>query len=300
MNHKEHDRLAWRLANILIKLNQGERLEIGQLAEEYNVHRRTIQRDLNERLNFLALEENNGLYSLDPIHLGKLNFKDIERFAALAGLVGLFPALDSQFLRELFDSRMQETLHIHGTNHEDLKHRLTDFRKLQQAITEKRRVQFTYTKDEGEKTVAVQPYRLVNSSGVWYLAAVDGDKPKSYSFSKISALITLDEKFQPRADIQAMLNDEDSIWLNEKKTEVVLKIAPPAALYFKRRKLIAQQVIEKELEDGGLIVSGKFAHPNQILPIVRYWLPHVSIVSPDSWQQEMLVGMKEFLLKFTS
>lgn len=295
MNHKEHDRLAWRLASILIKLNQGERLEIEQLAEEYNVHRRTIQRDLNERLNFLALEENNGLYSLDPIHLGKLNFKDIERFAALAGLVGLFPALDSQFLRELFDSRMQETLHIHGTNHEDLKHRLADFRKLQQAITEKRRVQFTYTKDEGEKTVAVQPYRLVNNSGVWYLAAVDGDKPKSYSFSKISALITLDEKFQPRADIQAMLNDEDSIWLNEKKTEVVLKIAPPAALYFKRRKLIAQQVIEKELEDGGLIVSGKFAHPNQILPIVRYWIPHVRIVSPEGWQGEMEEEMKMFL-----
>ena len=48
-----------------------------------------------------------------------------------------------------------------------------------------------------------------------------------------------------------------------------------------RRKLIGSQTIESELEDGGLIVSGKVAHPNQILPIVRYWLPNVRIISPE-------------------
>jgi hypothetical protein len=39
--------------------------------------------------------------------------------------------------------------------------------------------------------------------------------------------------------------------------------------YFKRRKLVANQVIVKELEDGGLLVSSKVAHINQILPTVR-------------------------------
>jgi hypothetical protein len=37
----------------------------------------------------------------------------------------------------------------------------------------------------------------------------------------------------------------------------VLKINGEVAGYFKRRKLIANQVIEKELEDGGLLVSAK-------------------------------------------
>lgn len=71
------------------------------------------------------------------------------------------------------------------------------------------------------------------------------------------------------------------------KTEVVLTVSAAVAVYFRRRKLISRQVVEKELEDGGLIVSGKFAHPNQIFPIVRYWLPHVRIVSPESWQEEL-------------
>ena len=60
-----------------------------------------------------------------------------------------------------------------------------------------------------------------------------------------------------------------------------------AALYFRRRKLIANQVIEKELEDGGLIVSAKVGHANQVLPIVRYWIPHIRIISPEELQDEM-------------
>lgn len=67
----------------------------------------------------------------------------------------------------------------------------------------------------------------------------------------------------------------------------MLKIDARVAHYFQRRKLIASQQIVKELEDGGLLVSGKFAHPNQIIPIVRYWVPHVRIVSPEDWQIDL-------------
>jgi hypothetical protein len=57
--------------------------------------------------------------------------------------------------------------------------------------------------------------------------------------------------------------------------------------YFKRRKLIANQVIEKELEDGGLIVSARVGHVNQVLPIVRYWIPHIRVISPEGLQMEL-------------
>ena len=85
------------------------------------------------------------------------------------------------------------------------------------------------------------------------------------------------------------------MWLKQDKTEAVLTVATPVAVYFRRRPLIAQQKIVKELEDGGLIVSGKFAHPNQILPIVRYWIPHVRIVSPEGWQKAMEMELQGYL-----
>lgn len=291
----EHDRLAWRLADILVRFNRGEQLDVDELAAEYNVHRRTILRDLTERFAFLPIEKAGKRYSLDAAFLGRLSFQDIERFAALAGLRGLFPALDNEFFRELVDNRLRDSFSIHGPSYEDLHSRLDDFRTLQRAITERRRLRFFYTKENGTRHVEVDPYRLINNNGVWYLAAVHDGKPKAYTFSKLRAPVLLETQFDQDAAINRMLDGEDSIWLNTKKTEVILTVAPPADLYFRRRKLIAQQVIEKELEDGGLIVSGKFAHPNQILPLVRQWIPHVRIVSPAAWQEELESGVREYL-----
>jgi hypothetical protein len=59
--------------------------------------------------------------------------------------------------------------------------------------------------------------------------------------------------------------------------------------------LIAHQVIEKTLEDGGLIVSGRVVHPNQILPIVRYWIPNVRIISPEGLQGDMEQEIRNYL-----
>ncbi|VTU06339.1 HTH domain [Actinobacillus porcinus] len=41
--------LAYRLSEILVLLNQGKRLDTHQLAEEFNVSVRTIQRDIRDR-----------------------------------------------------------------------------------------------------------------------------------------------------------------------------------------------------------------------------------------------------------
>lgn len=295
MTQSDHDQLAWRLASILMKLNQGERLDITNLAEEFKVHKRTIQRDLQERFAFLPLEKACGLYALAPAYLGRLTFSDVERFASLAGITGLFPGLDTQFLRELFDSRLNDTFTVHEGSHEDLRQRLGDFRILQQAISERRMVRFLYQKPDERKSVEVAPYHLVNNAGIWYLAAADEGQVKSYAFAKISSLSCLDETYTPDPAISAQLDQEDSIWLNAKKTEVILAITPAAAPYFRRRKLVSQQVIEKELENGGLIVSGKFAHPNQILPIVRYWIPNVRIISPEGWQADLQQGLQSYL-----
>lgn len=291
-----HDTLAFRLTCILAKLNQGEKLDPQELADEFNVTLRTIQRDLNERLEFLELEKTGGCYRINPIYLGKLSLRDVERFACLAGVRGLYPSLSSDFLKDILDSRIQTALLVKGPNYEDLGGREHTFHQLKQAILARRTVTFEYRKNDGPKTVAnAEPYKLVNHGGIWYLAAVDAGKLKAYSFSKIDQLEVSEAIFVHDLAVDKTLADEDDIWLNEKKIEVVLKITQEVAGYFKRRKLIANQVIEKELEDGGLIVSGKVAHANQILPTVRYWIPSIRIISPEGYQATLENELKAYL-----
>jgi len=295
---RDHDKLALRLTAILRKLNDGQKLNPRALAEEFNVDLRTVQRDLNERFDFLDLQKTDGCYALPPQHLGKLTLADLQQFASLAGVSGLFPSLDSAFLRSLLNAHLKNNsaMLVKGVSYGGLEGKHAQFHALEQAIQERRLVAFSYQKDTGPKAYEnVEPYKLINHTGVWYLAAVDNGQIKAFTFTKIERVDVSLACFVREMHHEQMLLDEDSIWLNANKTEVVLKVSKPAAHYFSRRKLIGGQVIEKELEDGGLIVSGKVAHPNQILPIVRYWIPHVRIISPEGLQSLLEDEMRSYL-----
>ncbi|NJD24850.1 MAG: WYL domain-containing protein [Betaproteobacteria bacterium] len=296
MPASNHDTLVYRLAQVLIKLNQGELLDPAALADEFGVNLRTIQRDLNERFAYLPMQKTNGRYHLDPVFLGKLSSRDIERFAGLAGVRGLFPSLSDDFLRDIFDARVQESLLVKGHHYEDLSGKEAQFRALENAIASRLQVAFDYRKPDGVKHYrVVSPYKLMNHKGIWYLAALDAEKLKAFSFSKISNLTVLETTFPWSREIDVRLTEEDGIWLSAQPIEVQLKIDAEVAGYFRRRKLIANQVIERELPDGGLMISARVGHPNQILPVVRYWLPHIRVIAPESLQSELEAGLAAYL-----
>ena len=296
MTDTSHDTLVYRLAQMLVKLNQGEKLNPQALADEFRVNLRTIQRDLNVRFAYLPLKKTDGYYHLDPTFLGKLSTKDVDRFAGLAGVRGLFPSLSDDFLRDIFDARIQAAVMVKGHNYENMAGKEAAFRSLEQAIVGRQHIAFDYLKDSGLKSYSgVAPFKLINHKGIWYLAARDGEKLKAFSFAKIENLRVLESRFPADPNIDNQLAEEDGIWLSDDKNEIVLKIDSEVAGYFKRRKLIANQVIEKELEDGGLIISAKVGHPNQVVPIVRYWIPHIRIISPEGLQVEMESEISAYL-----
>ena len=295
MNSANHDTLVRRLAMILIKLNQGEKLDPRQLANEFDVNLRTVQRDINERFSYLPLERSGGKYYLNPAFLGKLGLKDIERFASLAGVSGLFPTLSEDFLREIFDARIQSTLLIRGHHYEDLRGKEEAFKKLEQAIIARSVVKFSYQRSEDSKVYEVEPYRLINNKGVWYLAALHSEKLKTFSFSKIEGLHVTEQGYHFDRHLNEKLDLEEGVWLSEQPTEIVLKVDKAIAPYFKRRKLIANQVVEKELVDGSLILSAKVGHRNQVVPIVKYWIPNIRVISPDGLQEEIDGELRGYL-----
>ncbi len=296
MSEATHDTLVFRLAQILIKLNQGEKLDPPALAEEFGVNVRTIQRDLNVRMAYLPIENMGGRYSLDPAFLGKLTAKDIEKFAALAGVNGLFPSLSDDFLRDIFDSRMHDALLVKGHNYEDLSALGGQFRSLQKAILACRHVAFDYEKSgSAVRYDSVAPFKLVNNKGIWYLAGLDGDKLKTFAFSKISVVRVLETRFKREPDIDRLLESEEGVWLKQETQEIVIKVAAEVADYFRRRKLIANQVVEEVQSDGGLIISTKVGHVNQVLPIVKYWIPHLRIISPQGMQADLDAQLLDYV-----
>lgn len=291
-----HDTLVYRLAQILIKLNQGEKLVPEQLAEEFGVNRRTIQRDLNERFAYLPLVKADGRYCLDGFFLGKITHRDIKRFASLAGVKGLFPSLSNDFLRDIFDNRLESAILVKGHDYENLADHQGKFQLLEQAIIDHNQISFTYSKKGEQKNYNfIFPYKLINSKGIWYLAGADGDRLKTFSLAKMDDPVLLEALFDPDPRLLQMATEEDGIWFSDEKQEVLLKVAGEVADYFKRRKLIVNQVIEKEMDNGDLLITTKIGHINQVLSIVRYWIPHIRILSPDSLQETLNKELNNYI-----
>lgn len=290
-----HERLADRLANILTKLNMGYQLSIKELAFEFGVSTRTISRDFDRLNTYLPLLQDNESkrFYLDSNYLGKIAPKDIRNFAQLSGISHLYPSLDMSFLRELLDSRAHQIYSAKGYSFEDASQFKELFKVLGKAIQEQRQIGFIY---KGEPRL-VQPYRLIHHHGSWYLAAVRKDQLRTYRISHIQLMHATHEypQFIPDQNIVKLVEDDDSIWFGQDKQEIILSIDSQVAFYFKQRSILPEQQIVRELGGGGLLVSSKINHDMQLLPLIRFWIPHLKIVNPGRLQNEMEKGLKEYI-----
>ena len=290
-----HERLADRLANILTKLNMGYQLSIKELASEFGVSTRTISRDFDRLNTYLPLLQDNETkrFYLDSNYLGKIAPKDIRNFAQLSGISHLYPSLDMTFLRELLDSRAHQIYSAKGYSFEDVSQFKELFKVIGKAIQEYRQIGFVY---KGEPRL-VQPYRLIHHHGSWYLAAVRKDQLRTYRISHIKLTHSLHEysQFVPDPNIVKLVEEDDSIWFGQKKQEIILSIDSHVAFYFKQRSILPEQLIVKELGDGGLLVSSRINHDMQLLPLIRFWIPHIKIVHPERLQAEVEKELREYL-----
>ena len=273
----------------------GHQLSIKDLASEFGVSTRTISRDFDRLNTYLPLlqDAENKRYYLEANYLGKIAPKDIRNFAQLSGISHLYPSLDMSFLRELLDSRAQQIYCAKGYSFEDASQFKELFKIVGKAIQEHRQIGFVY---KGEPRL-VQPYRLIHHHGSWYLAAVRKNQLRTYRISHIQLTHSPHEypQFIPDQNIVKLVEDDGSIWFGQDKQEIILSINSQVAFYFKQRSILPEQQIVKELNDGGLLVSSKINHDMQLLPLIRFWIPHLKIVNPVELQQEIEEGLKEYL-----
>ena len=103
------------------------------------------------------------------------------------------------------------------------------------------------------------------------------------------------QTFQIEQSIIDKINNDDNVWFSNSEIQVVFKIRKEVANYFLRRKIIPNQIVLKELDDKGLLVSCKVSFDEEILKIVRYWIPNVEIISPDYLKEKLENGLKEYL-----
>ncbi len=167
------------------------------------------------------------------------------------------------------------------------------FDELGAAILTFRQLHFTYT----EKKRTVNPYKLINTNGIWYLLADDGGVLKTFSLSKIESLTISSDTFEPDPECVEQVRNNDAKWFSDKRIEVVLEIDKSVADYFLKRKLFPNQTIMQKTAKK-LVLSTIAAYEEEILRTVRYWIPHITIRSPEYLSQKLHAELSEYMKKF--
>lgn len=289
---KSKEALGIRLIDMLTRLNEGEILDIHSLKDDYGVSLRTVQRDIN-RLSPILNSTGSRHYFLDRNKHGQLSKDEIRRFCTFASIEDLFPEPDRRFFQE----KLKQSITVKGFQYEDISDKEEEFELINDAIHRHHPIAFDYVKVRSQEhgNYSIEPYHMVNKNGIWYVIGLDGGKQKSFCFNQISNLQVSDDFFTPDKEIAEYVRETDSIYFGNQHVEVIIKISAKASGYFKRRALLPNQEIVRELEDGTLLLACNDVSPMEILPIVQYWIPHVHIVSPEDWQDKIRQQLVEYL-----
>lgn len=275
-----------RIFAIIFRLMRGDRLTTKGLAEEFQVSQRAIQHDIGERLPdelHRNLIKQGSTYYLDPLTITSFFPDHIQKILELVDSKDVLPhKFNKNTLQKLLSyTKESAPFQVQAARRVDL----TDAMKrnhelIEKAIEQKVQIEFNYKKPKAEKRYeSIEPYKLIDYQGVWYLAALDNGKIKTFALANILTIYLSKNKFESNEKYLNLIEQDQSIWLSEEKFEVELTISQQYADYFTRRTVIPNQTVIHN-EDKSIQVKVAVTSHNEILPIIRYWLPAIEEIKP--------------------
>jgi len=299
----DYDTILTRLTIILSRLNDGEALSVKALAEEFNVSDRTIQRDFNERLiSFPVYQEKKKWKMQDGFRLEKS--ASVEEAVVLDIMEKLMEGAGRQFstkANKLLSKIKNESLNpIYAKlDMEDIGDKLKEVQELEIAITNKKHIKCDYNFEGYRKELDLKPLKIANYEGFWYLIALDSrnDILKKYYLKNIKNIQLLEDTFKSTSKLDKLLENSISVWFqqNTEPYKVVLNISAEVAKYFKRKPISKSQITESVYEDGSMDVSVEITNDMEIIPFVKYWIPHVRVLEPEGIKKAIVEDLKSYI-----
>ncbi len=299
----DYDTILTRLTIILSRLNDGEALSVKELAEEFNVSDRTIQRDFNERLiSFPVYQDKKRWRMQEGYKLEKS--VSVEDAIVLDIMQKLIEGAGNSFslkANRLLGKIKNDTFNpfFAKLGMEDIGDKLPEVQQLENAIKAQMQIKCLYKMDDGSRELDLKPLKIANYDGFWYLVALDArnDKLKKYYLKNISQTLLTDAQFQRTQKLDKLLENSLAIWFEEdvEPYRVKLAISKETAKYFKRKPISPSQQIESLYDDGSMEVSVEITHDMEIIPFVKHWMPHIRVVEPVRIAEAIDKDIKTYL-----
>lgn len=295
---KSYDKTLTRLILILTKLSNNELPTPKELAEEFGVGIRTIQRDLYERLAYFPIEKDSSekLRFIDGFSLDKSTLENDEMllvYLSLSQLKEISKSFENKInnvISKLLTPTFNTPYHIKATSFQKLDSCNNLIKDIEFCIKN----EFISQLKLNENLITIHPYKIVSFNGIWYLLAneIETNRVKSFLINDITNIIPSKEKYKIDKNIDEILSNVHSAWFEDGNSfEVKILVYKEIAYFFKLKKVISTQKILNENVDGSLIISFEVSHYEDIDNIIKSWLPHIEVLEPFDYKTKF---KKEF------
>ncbi|HDT6544428.1 TPA: WYL domain-containing protein [Kluyvera ascorbata] len=277
---KKNRLLIERVCETFSALYQGSIIDKDWLCSHFDIAERTAYRDL-ARLSPLLDDMGNGRFKLSSHLIPSLHSGHLAEFAHFAGVSQLFPQTDGKSLRNRM--KKSDNIEIVGIKSRDNKSLSKLFDHLDKAITARCIVTFSYR----EKPRRVQPYKLINHYGLWYLAGVDDGRLKAFELARIGDFSLSETSFSPTDDVIAELNNASGIRFGQ-GIQATLWVSAHAAQFVTRRPLFPEQRIVEKHPNNSLNITCVVNDKDTLFRWLRYWMPDIHITAPAALKDDFV------------
>ena len=168
---------------------------------------------------------------------------------------------------------------------EDIGDKLKEVQQLESAIKSRQEISCSYAFEDKSRIIDLKPLKIANYEGFWYLIALDArnDVLKKYYLKNISQITLKEEAFTTDSKLDELLENSISVWFQKdvEPYRVTLELSPVVAKYFQRKPLSKTQRIEEMHGDGNMVISVEITDDMEIVPVVKYWLPHIKVIGSE-------------------
>ena len=285
---------ATRLNALYERLKNSNGISIGDLAKEFEVSTKTIQRDF-KALQGLGAYKSGHLLFLDKKR-AKDNLKSDERvvlgiLSKLAKSNGNDFYLKAKPLLTKLTQQLEQPIYISSPSESLDDSDLIHFDFIERVITKRVELGFEY---QG-KHYEIKPFKLAYFEGFWYVLGFDTKDTlfKKFYFKAMKNLQSLERSFTLDEKVEKRLKNAHSVWFNlDEPFLVQLLIDKEVSKYFKRRNLIGATLYEQA--DESVILELEISHIMQIKPLIYKFIPHIKVLEP-TWLNDLI---KDEIIEF--
>ncbi|UPT76675.1 WYL domain-containing protein [Sulfurovum sp. XGS-02] len=286
LQHQRHNIILERLSN-------GETLSITDLAKEWSIATKTVQRD------FEKLQEGN--YGVIRASDGKRFTLSMQHTTSKSAdtAIKMLDSLSSDIGGEFY-TKAQAALHklqryiespfYTRIDVENISDKLDLIEDLEYAISTQKMVTFKYKRwykpDEIKTYENVKPYKIIIFDGFWYLLTQYKDHYIKFYLKEIIDLKILEKTFEYDDKVLDRMDKALDIWFDPKTEpfDVTLLLDSDAIVYFERKPIKGQFL--KKNSDGTAELTVSITNKKEIFTILKKWLPQIKVIEPMKLQEE--------------